>query len=154
MIHSLRMMTSSNGNISRVTGSLRREFTGPRWIPHTEWSGDLMFSLICAWKKRVSKQLWGCWYDTPSCLLWHHCNVVKLFGYFDWRAKNKGTTWLDTIVLQPINHDWCRIRKEHIRDNLLILTRIAVTIDQFRLKQHAFSAKVASGPGEEVQITI
>ena len=27
------MMTSSNGNIFRVTGPLRGEFTGHRWIP-------------------------------------------------------------------------------------------------------------------------
>ena len=29
------MMTSSNGNILRVTGHLYGEFTGHRWIPHT-----------------------------------------------------------------------------------------------------------------------
>ena len=32
------MMTSSNGNIFRVTGPLRREFTGHRWIPRTKAS--------------------------------------------------------------------------------------------------------------------
>ena len=32
------MMTSSNGNIFRVTGPLCGEFTGPRWIPHTKAS--------------------------------------------------------------------------------------------------------------------
>ena len=30
------VMTSSNGNIFRVTGPLRREFTAYRWIPLTE----------------------------------------------------------------------------------------------------------------------
>ena len=30
------MMTSSNGNIVRVTGHLCREFTGPRWISRTK----------------------------------------------------------------------------------------------------------------------
>ena len=34
----LYMMTSSNGNIFRVTGSLRGEFTGRRWIPPTKAS--------------------------------------------------------------------------------------------------------------------
>ena len=34
----LNMMTSSNGNIFRVTGHLCGEFTGPRWIPHTKAS--------------------------------------------------------------------------------------------------------------------
>ena len=32
------MMTSSNGNIFRVTGHLCGEFTSPRWIPHTKAS--------------------------------------------------------------------------------------------------------------------
>ena len=45
------MMTSSNGNIFRVTGPLCGEFTGHRWIPHTkaQWRGALKFSLICIW---------------------------------------------------------------------------------------------------------
>ena len=44
------MMTSSNGNIFRVTGPLCGEFTGHRWIPHHkgQWRGVLMFSLIYA----------------------------------------------------------------------------------------------------------
>ena len=32
------MMTSSNGNIFRVTGPLCGEFTSHRWIPHTKAS--------------------------------------------------------------------------------------------------------------------
>ena len=32
------MMTSSNGNIFRVTGPLCGEFTGPRWIPRAKAS--------------------------------------------------------------------------------------------------------------------
>ena len=39
------MMTSSNGNIFRVTGPL-----SPVNFPHKgQWRGALMFSLICAW---------------------------------------------------------------------------------------------------------
>ena len=34
----VRMMTSWNGNIFRVTGHLCGEFTGHRWIPHTKAS--------------------------------------------------------------------------------------------------------------------
>ena len=52
------MMTSSNGNIFRVTGFCPGN--SPRWLrgihrsplnsPHTDqWCGALMFSLICAW---------------------------------------------------------------------------------------------------------
>ena len=41
-------MTSSNGNIFRVTGPLCGEFTG-ELTNKGQWRGDLMFSLICAW---------------------------------------------------------------------------------------------------------
>ena len=44
------MMTSSNGNIFRVTGHLCGEFTGHRWIPRTKASdAEIMFCLICVW---------------------------------------------------------------------------------------------------------
>ena len=43
------MMTSSNGNIFRVTGHLCGEFTGPRWIPRTKASdADLWWFLWSA----------------------------------------------------------------------------------------------------------
>ena len=53
IIEILFIMTSSNGNIFRVTGHLCGEFTGP-WSPvnslhRGQWRGAFMFSLICAW---------------------------------------------------------------------------------------------------------
>ena len=44
-------MTSSNGNIFRVTGHLCGEFTGPRWIPRTKASDAELwcFFLFCVW---------------------------------------------------------------------------------------------------------
>ena len=44
------MMTSSNGNIFRVTGSLCGIHQSPVLYPHKDqWCGALMFSLIYAW---------------------------------------------------------------------------------------------------------
>ena len=45
------MMTSSNGNIFRVTAPLLGEFSGLRWIPphKVQWRGPLTFSLIYDW---------------------------------------------------------------------------------------------------------
>ena len=49
-VYVYHMMTSSNGNIFRVTGHLCGEFTGPRWIPRTKASDTELwfFSLIWA----------------------------------------------------------------------------------------------------------
>ena len=40
------MMTSSNGNIFRVTGHLCGEFTGLRWIPRTKASDAELWCII------------------------------------------------------------------------------------------------------------
>ena len=76
-------MTSLNGSIFRVTVYLCGEFTGHRWIPppppppppphththtHTQRpvtrSLDVFFDLRL--NKRLSKQWWGWWFETPS----------------------------------------------------------------------------------------
>ena len=77
------MMTSSNGNIFRVTGHLCGEFTGPRWIPAERpvtQSFDVLFDQRL--NKRLSKQSWGWWFDTLPRPLWRHCNVL-------WNAEQK-----------------------------------------------------------------
>ena len=70
------MMTSSNGNIFRVTGHLCGEFTGPGEFP---WQRPVtrsfnVFLDLCP-NKRLSKQSWGWWFETPLSPLWRHCNV-------------------------------------------------------------------------------
>ena len=83
-------MTSSNGNIFRVTGHLCGEFTDPRWIRF-----DVFFDLRL--NKRLSKQSWGWWFETLSCPLWRqwgyvcghflcscsHVNAIELRWWFD-----------------------------------------------------------------------
>ena len=69
------MMTSSNGNIFRVTGPLCGEFTGPGEFPaqmSVTRSFDVFFGLRL--NKRLSKQPWGWWFETPSWSLWRQCN--------------------------------------------------------------------------------
>ena len=69
------MMTSSNGNIFRVTGHLCEEFTGPRWIPRQRpvtQSFDVF--VVLRLNKRLSKQSWGWWFETLSRPLWRHRN--------------------------------------------------------------------------------
>ena len=71
------MMTSSNGNIFRVTGHLCGEFTGPGEFPTQRpvtRSFDVFFDLSLS--KRLSKQSRGWWFQTQSRPLWRHCNVM------------------------------------------------------------------------------
>ena len=69
------IMTSSNGNVLRVTGLLCGEFTGPRWISLTKASdAELWCFFDLRPNKRVSKQSWGWWSETPSSSLWRQCN--------------------------------------------------------------------------------
>ena len=68
-------MTSSNGNIFRVTGPLRGEFTGPGEFPAQRpvpRSFDVFFDLSL--NKRLSKQSWGWWSETPPRSLWRQCH--------------------------------------------------------------------------------
>ena len=74
----LLMMTSSNGNIfallaicagnSLVTGEFPAQRPGTR-------SFDVFFDLHL--NIRLSKQLWGWWFETPSRPLWRHCNAWR-----------------------------------------------------------------------------
>ena len=69
------MMTSSNGNIFRVTGPLCGEFTGPGEFPTQRpvtRSFDVFLDLRL--NKWLSKQWWGWWFETPSWSLWRHRN--------------------------------------------------------------------------------
>ena len=72
------MMTSSNGNIFRVTRPLCGEFTGPGEFPTQRpvtQSFDVFFDLRL--NKRSSKQPWGWWFETSSWSLWRQCNRIR-----------------------------------------------------------------------------
>ena len=74
------MMTSSNGNIFRVTGHFCDKFTGHRWIPCTKASDlELWHFLWSAPEWTIEqKQSRGWWFETPSCPLWRHNNDGEL----------------------------------------------------------------------------
>ena len=75
---------------SPVTG----EF--PRQRPVT-WSFDVFFELCL--NKRLRKQSWGWWFDTPSCPLWRHCN--------DWWILFDNKLTLAQVMA------WCRQATSH-----------------------------------------
>ena len=81
------MMTSSNGNILRVTGLLFGEFTGHRWVPFTKASDAEFwcFFFYLRLNKRLCKQSRRRWFETPLRSLWRHCN--------DWPCYNRTTRY-------------------------------------------------------------
>ena len=105
------MMTSSNGNVFRVTGPfcagnspVPGEFPAQRPVTR---SFDVFFDLRP--DKRLSKHWWGWWFETPSRPLWRHCNDFLL-------------SFLVLIFVTSINT---------IKDNLLISDRFKHVIRYF-----------------------
>ena len=89
------MMTSSNGNIFRVTGPLCGEFTSPGEFPSQRpvaRSFDVFFDLRL--NKRLSKQPWGWWFETLSCPLWRHGNA-------SWNRTSRERSYTPLKTLQP-----------------------------------------------------
>ena len=75
MVQALNMMTSSNGNIVRVTGllygesSVTGEFCAQRPVTRS-FDPCLKQQLIKQWEHR--------WFETASCSLWRQCNEVPV----------------------------------------------------------------------------
>ena len=91
------MMTSSNGIISRFTGYLCGEFTGPGYFPTQRpvtRSFDVFFNLRL--NKRLSKQWWGWWFETLSRPLWRHRNE---FGQY---SKSSDTNFSSNLISEQI----------------------------------------------------
>ena len=103
------MMTSSNGNILRVTGPLCGEFPGHRWLnsPYKgQWRGALMFSLITA---RINSWVNNCetgdlrrhraHYDVIG-MLWPHTDlrVTARWLELNWQINRQEYDPISTIT--------------------------------------------------------
>ena len=95
------MMTSSNGNIFRITGPLYGEFTGLGEFPaQGQWRGALMFSLIYAWiNDWVNNREVG----DLRCHRGHYDVIVMLQGDFNNTLKCEQNchnfAWITTLGL-------------------------------------------------------
>ena len=76
------MMTSSTGNVYRVTCPLWGESTGHWWIPLTKGTVTRIFDVFFDLRpnKRLSKQSRRRWFETPSRSLWRHCDAKWAFS--------------------------------------------------------------------------
>ena len=121
------MMTSSNGNIFRITGHLCGEFIGPGEFPAqrpvTRSFGGFFY--LCL-NKRLSKQSRGWWFETVSRPLWRQRNVI--FWYTESLSFHLFVTvnsWLkvetNSQIIIPFianNHDY---RTNHWHSNCWLI---------------------------------
>ena len=101
----MHMMTSSNGNIFRVTGHLCGEFPAQRPV---SWGLNVFFDLSL--NEQLNTHSWGWWFQTPSHPLWRQSNDMQkdstkyqeqipshvVLSYFYCRIIN--TQWLNHFL--------------------------------------------------------
>ena len=109
------MMTSSNGNMFRITGPLCGEFTGPGELYSLhkgQWRGALMFSFICAWindwvnnREAGDLRRHHGHYDVNVMLGSFYHILSALFASISYRSLGLGTTvWCLTISRHSANY--------------------------------------------------
>ena len=100
--HTLNMMTSSNGNIFRVTGPFWEEFTGHRWIPLTKASNaELYWFLWSAPEQTVEQTI-----ETPVI-----CDAITLIiTLLLWKTPNEQIYNITEKIIERFN------TFEHIRN--------------------------------------
>ena len=93
-------MTSSNGNIFRVTGPLCGECTTQRPVTR---SFDVFFDLRL--NKRLRKQPWGWWFEMLSWSLWRHCNDLIHHYYYNCIFHNWSERFLKSVMCEAFTQN-------------------------------------------------
>ena len=97
---------------SPVTG----EF--PEQMPVT-WSFDVFFDLRL--NKRLSKQSWGWWFETPLRPLWRHCNAVRtiILNHIQWfNMMTYNTSWRPAHLTQNMDSLYSEFYSRDISMNM------------------------------------
>ena len=91
---------------------------GIHWSPVNSphkglWRGALVLFYDQRLSKRLSKQSWGWWFETPSCPLWRHCNdkANQKYRWFWWQKvdthiyQSNLDTKIDMKITEIANFD-------------------------------------------------
>ena len=92
-----------------VRGIHRTPVNSPHKGPVTR-SLDVFFDLLL--NKRLSKQSWGWWFETPSCPLWRHCNGNYVSDQSAWWYQGWGAV-SDLSLISDLSQEF-----EHDHDDL------------------------------------
>ena len=117
IVDSSSMMTSSNGNIFRVTGLLCGEFTGHRWH-RGQLRGALMFCLVCAWIND--------WVNNREAgdLRRHraHYDVIEMIGGAKWHSPGGDSQEILKIFVSLVGVPNLKIKgHSYISDEIMYL---------------------------------
>ena len=110
------MMTSSNGNIFRVTGHLCGEFTGPRWIPLTKASDassiGRVFRSPLRWRWKMAAL------PLPVAILDDLISGSRKWGHPRWRPEAEGPPFSTSTSLgiekRAPGPGWRHFRPRHL----------------------------------------
>ena len=130
------MMTSSNGNIFRVTGPFCGEFTGPGEFPTQRpvaRSFDVYFDLRL--NKRLCKQSWGWWFETLLCPLWRHSNDVMPTTNAQLRLEMWTTYYCKMVSYNAAVYERC-FHKNRVKSIISQQTFVWMKVSVKHLKQH------------------
>ena len=117
------MMTSSNGNIFRVTGPLCGEFTGQRWIPRTKASdAELWFFLSAPWLSGwINNHEAGdmrhnrAHYDVIVWFMVQHQFIVEYTRTQTWKHWSNGLLGFMPLWSPTDCHIKCNVRSSSVR---------------------------------------
>ena len=105
-------MESFSAQLALCAGNSPATGEFPAQRPVTR-SFDVFFYLCL--NKRLSKQSWGWWFETPSCSLWRHCNGLCCWLWWNqtWTTQDCQVTTNQTISAT------CRYKKAYTLKNLI-----------------------------------
>ena len=83
-------------------------------------SFDVFFDLRP--NKRLSKQSSGCWFETPSCPLWRHCNVMLRCCHINYGVHIKVMTVTYATVVTLAVHWWKYLLFQQTRKHKVVYT--------------------------------
>ena len=63
------------------------------------WSFKIFFDLRL--NKGLRKQSWGCWFETPSCLLWRYCNDASVKLSIHFHISPNRTSLMAVLLVSP-----------------------------------------------------
>ena len=131
------MMTSSNGNIFRVTGPLCGEFTGPSEFltqRPVRRSFGVFFDLRL--NKRLSKQPWGWWFETLSWSLWRQCNETPINSFPSNAAYMRQWTGLSLVRVMACR---CSAPSHYLNQCWFVVNRTSENKLQWNLNWQSIS---------------